>query len=104
MKIEVLYSPGCPNFLPAVERIRRVLSSESLNAEIRSVAVQTDAEATELMFPGSPTIRVNGEDVEPNEAISPGLKCRLYEGLTGFPSEEIVRLAVSRAKGRNEAS
>jgi hypothetical protein len=98
MKIEVLYSPGCPNYLPAVERIREVLSSESLQAEIRSVAVQTDGEARELMFPGSPTIRVNGEDVEPNEAISPGLKCRLYEGLTGVPSEEIVRLALSRAK------
>ncbi len=63
MRIEVLYTPGCPNYLPAVERIERVLASESLRAEIRSVAVSSDAEAMKLMFPGSPTIRVDGEDV-----------------------------------------
>jgi len=98
MRIEVLYTPGCPNYLPAVERIERVLASESLRAEIRSVAVSSDAEAIELMFPGSPTIRVDGEDVEPDQTITPGLKCRLYANLSGVPSEEMLRLALSRAK------
>ncbi len=98
MRIEVLYTPGCPNYLPAVERIERVLASESLPAEIRSVAVSSDAEAIELMFPGSPTIRVDGEDVEPDQTITPGLKCRLYANLSGVPSEEMLRLALSRAK------
>jgi hypothetical protein len=100
MKIEVLYSPGCPNYLPAVEQVERVLSSESLQAEIRSIAVRTDAEARELLFPGSPTIRVDGEDVEPDQSIAPGLKCRLYADLSGIPSEKMLRLAVSRAKKR----
>jgi len=98
MRIEVLYTPGCPNYLPAVERIERVLASESLRAEIRSVAVSSDAEAMKLMFPGSPTIRVDGEDVEPDQTITPGLKCRLYANLSGVPSEEMLRLALSRAK------
>ena len=98
MRIEVLYTPGCPNYLPAVERIEKVLVSESLRAEIRSVAVSSDAEAMELMFPGSPTIRVDGEDVEPDQTITPGLKCRLYANLSGVPSEEMLRLALSRAK------
>ncbi len=98
MRIEVLYTPGCPNYLPAVERIEKVLASESLRAEIRSVAVSNDAEAMELMFPGSPTIRVDGEDVEPDQTITPGLKCRLYANLSGVPSEEMLRLALSRAK------
>jgi len=100
MKIEVLYSPGCPNYRPTVERIQRVLASESLETEIRSVVVQTDAEARELMFPGSPTIRVDGEDVEPDQSITTGLKCRLYANLSGIPSETMLRLAVSRAKKR----
>ncbi len=104
MKIEVLYSPGCPNYRPTVERIQRVLASESLETEIRPVAVQTDAEARQLLFPGSPTIRVNGEDVEPDETITPGLKCRLYQGLTGVPSEESLRRAISGGKGRSEVS
>jgi hypothetical protein len=55
MSIEILYAPGCPNFQPAVEQVERILSSESLQAEIRSIAVRTYAEARELMFPGSPT-------------------------------------------------
>ncbi len=53
------------------------------------------------MFSGSPTIRVDGEDVEPDQSISPGLKCRLYANLSGVPSEEMLRLAFSRAKQKD---
>lgn len=101
MKIEVLYSPGCPNYLPVVEQIQRVLASESLRVQIGSVVVRTDAEARKLMFPGSPTIRVDGQDIDPDQTIVPGLKCRLYANLQGVPSEEMVRLAVSRAKEKD---
>src|SRR5258708_5157631 len=100
MKIEVLYFPGCPNYLPAVERIEKVLASESLRVEVRSIAVSSDAEARERMVPGSPTIRVDGEDVEPDQTVTPALKCRVYAGLSGVPSEEMLRLALSRAKGK----
>jgi hypothetical protein len=101
MRIEILYVHGCPNYLPAVEQVERVVSSESLQAEIRSIAIRTDAEARELMFPGSPTIRVNGEDVEPHQTSVPSLACRLYENRSGIPSEELLRIAISGAK-RNE--
>jgi len=97
MRIEILYVPGCPNYQPTVEQVERVLSSESLEAEIRSTAVRTDAEARELMFPGSPTIRVNGEDIEPRETSVPSLACRLYENRSGIPSEELLRIAISDA-------
>jgi hypothetical protein len=101
MRIEILYVPGCPNHQPAVEQVERVLCSESLQAEIRSIAVRTDAEANELMFLGSPTIRVNGEDVEPHQTSVPSLACRLYENRSGIPPEELLRIAISAAK-RNE--
>jgi hypothetical protein len=100
MRIEILYVPGCPNYPPAVEQVERVLSSESLQAEIRSIPVRTDADARELMFPGSPTIRVNGEDVEPSQTSVPSLACRLYENRRGIPSEELLRVAISDAKRR----
>ena len=100
MRIEILYVPGCPNYQPAVEQVERVLSSESLQAEIRSIAVRTDAEAREVMFPGSPTIRVNGEDVEPHRTNVPSLACRLYENRSGIPSQELLRVAISGAKRR----
>jgi hypothetical protein len=43
MRIEVLYVPGCPNYEPAVERIRKVLASESVQVGIRAVSVNTEA-------------------------------------------------------------
>ena len=98
MRIEVLYVPGCPNYEPAVERIRNVLASESVQVGIRAVSVSTEAEAKALFFPGSPTVRINGEDVEPHRTSTPGLTCRLYENRSGIPSEELLRAAISDAK------
>ena len=97
MKIEVLYVPGCPNYRPAVERIEKVLVSESLQADIERVAVNSDAEAKDLQFPGSPTVRVNGTDVEPNLTHASGRACRIYANSGGVPSEEKLRMALVRA-------
>lgn len=65
MKIEVLYVPGCPNYQPVVERLQAVLASESVPEEIHSIPVSTTAQAQALLLPGSPTVRINGQDVEP---------------------------------------
>lgn len=99
MKVELLFVPGCPNYEPAMERVKKVLAAEALNVEVRCVPVNTADDARALMFPGSPTIRVNGCDVEPDKMSAPGLTCRLYANRTGVPSEEVLRLAVTRAKG-----
>lgn len=98
MRIEVLYVPGCPNYEPAVERLQAVLESQSLQAEIRSVPISSVSQAKALRFPGSPTIRINGDDVEPAETNMPGLACRLYANRSGVPSEETLRIAISSAK------
>ena len=98
MKIEVLYVADCPNFQPALERIAKVLVSEALSADIEKVLVISDADAKALNFPGSPTIRENGTDVESENKNAPGLACRLYANSGGVPSEEMLRLALSRAK------
>jgi len=100
MKIEVLHVPGCPNYEPAVERIRKVLASESVQVGIRAVSVSTEAEAKALLFPGSPTVRINGEDVETTRTTVPSLSCRLYENLSGIPSEELLGSVISNAKQR----
>jgi hypothetical protein len=100
MKIEVLYVPGCPNYQPAIERIEKVLESESLRADIERIPVKSDAEAKALEFPGSPTIRINGNDVQPNGTNAPGLACRLYPDRSGVPSEHLLRMAMSEAKSR----
>lgn len=102
MKIEVLFVPGCPNYEPAVERMRKVLAAEALNTEVKGIPVSSEEDARALMFPGSPTIRVNGHDVEPNTMTAPGLTCRLYSNRKGVPSEEVLQTAVTRAKGAEQ--
>jgi hypothetical protein len=99
VKIELIYVPGCPNHQPAIKSLVRVLSSQSLQADISEVPVRTEAEARALRFPGSPTIRVNGADLEPESAGKAGLACRLYKNGTGVPSEETIRRAFSFSKG-----
>ena len=100
MKIEVLYVPGCPKFDPAGERLQAVLESQSLQAEIRSVPITSEAQSKTLLFPGSPTIRIDGEDVEQHGTVVPSLACRLYANRNGVPSEESLRIATSSAKRR----
>jgi hypothetical protein len=98
MTIEILYTPGCPNYQPTVELVKKVLASESVAGKISGVPVRTEGEAKFLLFPGSPTVRVNGEDVDPSPAMAPSLACRLYANGGGLPPEEMVRATITKAK------
>jgi hypothetical protein len=98
MKIEVLYVPGCPNRKPAVEAVMDVLDSESCEADVLQIPVQSESDARALHFPGSPTIRVNGGDIEPESISGFGLACRLYGNGLGVPSEAAIRTAVAAAR------
>jgi hypothetical protein len=99
MKIEVLYFEGCPNYLPAVDRLRTVLAREGLRAELIEIEVKDDSDANALQFFGSPTIRVNGLDIEAGsrQVGETGFVCRCYPG--GLPSEEMIRAAVREDRG-----
>jgi hypothetical protein len=98
MTIEVLYFEGCPNYRPAVERLRTVLRQEGLPVDISQIEVNDDSTARALKFIGSPTIRVNGLDIEVDSrsVTEAGLACRRYAG--GLPSEEIIRVALREAR------
>ena len=99
MTIEVLYVAGCPNYQPTMDRIKAVLSSESLPDRPHGVAVSTDEEAKSLKFPGSPTVRVNGRDIDPSATTQVGLACRIYGNASGVPAEHMLRAAILRAVG-----
>jgi hypothetical protein len=101
MKIELLYVANCPNHVVALERLRATLSAENLQTPVKEVLVSDAAMAQSLKFPGSPTIRINGQDVEPQgeQSTSFGLMCRLYSDGSGAPSEQRLRVALERARG-----
>ena len=100
MKVEVLYFDGCPTYERAEKTLREVLAEEGMDAEVNLVAINTDEEARRLRFPGSPTIRVNGEDLFPVEEREDWrLGCRVYatpEGLKGLPTTEMFRAALTK--------
>ena len=100
MKIEILYVPGCPNLRPAADAVTRLLAAASLAVEISSIPVHSEVQAQTLRFPGSPTIRVNGNDVEPESASTVGLACRLYRNRSGIPGDDAIRRALAQAKGK----
>jgi len=102
MKIEILYLEGCPNHRRAVERVKEALQEEGLTAEVVEVNVPDEAIARSLAFLGSPTIRVNGLDVEPSARASKefGMMCRTYteDGTReGLPSRQLIRTALREA-------
>jgi hypothetical protein len=98
MRIEVLYFRDCANYLPTMQRLKTVLRQEGVPAEISEIEVTSPSMAKALLFFGSPTIRINGLDIETDlrTASQWGLACRRYPG--GLPSEEMIRAALRRAR------
>jgi hypothetical protein len=99
MRIEVLYFDGCPTYRAAERTLREVLAQEDTEVEISLVAVNTVEEAQRLRFPGSPTIRVEGENLFPlPDRTGYALGCRMYataEGLKGSPTAMMLRAALA---------
>ncbi len=102
LQIEVLYFKGCPNHEPAVEQVRQALKAESIAIAVDEIEVKDAAMAHDIGFLGSPSVRVNGFDVEEaaRDAKSFGFGCRTYfEGnlRSGLPSVNLIRRALTHA-------
>jgi hypothetical protein len=79
MTIELFYWEGCPSTPEAKELLEDVLTSHGVSTPVAMREVRTEAEAEELSFPGSPTIRIDGRDIDPRGAHGrPALNCRIY--------------------------
>jgi hypothetical protein len=78
-RIELFYWDGCPSHPEALALLENVLEEKGVATGVRLHEVHSQAEAEELQFPGSPTIRFDGRDVDPDGAESPpSLTCRIY--------------------------
>jgi hypothetical protein len=79
VKVDFLFWRGCPSHPEARELLAEVLAARAIDAQVVEREVTTEEEARELAFPGSPTIRVDGRDVDPEGASArPSLTCRIY--------------------------
>jgi hypothetical protein len=96
--VELLYFDGCPSWEQALENLKRTLQLEQLPDEIEMIQVTDPADAQTKRFIGSPTIRIDGIDIEGPDAEAHGYAfgCRVYrnEGRTvGWPSIDQIRQA-----------
>lgn len=103
MKVEVLYFDGCPNHEALLPRLRELMRSAGVNTEVSLMPVEDIDAAERERFLGSPSVRIDGQDVEPGaeQRTDFGLKCRLFEtpdGLRGMPADEWVLAALAQAR------
>jgi hypothetical protein len=103
MRVELLWWDGCPSHPDAREDLERVLREEGLEEPVVMVEVDTDEQARRERFPGSPTIRLDGEDAVPADPCEPfSLTCRVYRlrdgRVSATPDPEDLRDAIRRAR------
>ncbi len=100
MKIELLYFEDCPCWTDTRKLVEEVLAEKGIDAEIELVNVESNEQAQRVRFIGSPSLRVDGKDIEPG-ALQVGfnLECRLYwiDGKpVGVPKREWIEAALSK--------
>jgi hypothetical protein len=98
--IELYFWEGCPSYPEAKQLLEEVLAERGIRVPIEMREVRTHEEAAELAFPGSPTIRIDGRDVDPVGAGAPPvLACRVYRFPDGrvspIPSRQQLEEALS---------
>jgi len=98
-RVEILYFEGCPNHEAARTLLAQVATELRLEPEVDVVEVPDADAAVERRFPGSPTVRVDGRDVEPgaDDRSDFAFSCRVYRtghGFSGVPDPDWVREAL----------
>lgn len=107
MRVELLYTEDDPHVMDTRQRLVEVLSEDAFETAIQMIAVRSLADAELLAFPGSPTIRIDGVDVDPDSASGIALGRRSYpdegEGAGPLPGRQLLRRALERARGWGHA-
>jgi hypothetical protein len=96
MRIAVLYFDGCPNHASTVERVKQIAADLGVQERIEEIEVTSLDQAQQLRFLGSPTVWVNGVDIDPSarQRTNYGLGCRVYSGVSGLPPDDLIVAAL----------
>jgi hypothetical protein len=104
MEIELLYFEGCPHWIETRKLLSETLEERGLPDDVTLVPVESNEDAQRHQFMGSPSVRINGVDVEPGIlAVGFNMECRLYwiDGrAAGVPARKWVEDALEAAAGR----
>ena len=103
MHVRFLFYEDCPSHELALERLREVLAEERISTDVEVVKVESEEQAQELRFVGSPTILLNGQDIaSPPPDSRYALTCRAYRledgRISPLPSPDTIRRAIDAAE------
>jgi hypothetical protein len=103
VNVELLYWNGCPSVEEARVLLDDVLAELRITDTVAETKVVTHDDAVALRFPGSPTIRIDGVDVDSAGAELPAsLSCRVYHFADGrvspVPSRRQLKEALRGAR------
>jgi hypothetical protein len=101
VKVQLLYFPDCPSHERAMELVWEAIQMEGVQAQIETVRIETEQEAERYRFVGSPTIRINGIEVDPQPHLPYRLTCRIFHQENGrlspVPSLTMLRETIRKA-------
>jgi hypothetical protein len=103
-EIELLWWRECPSWERALAMVREEMEAAGFDPQaLRVTEIESDDDAERSEFPGSPTIRIDGEDMQPPGPEEPrGLTCRVYRTRDGrvspLPDRDDVREALQKAR------
>ena len=109
VQIEILARGDCPNRGMAIVVVERVVDELGVPADIEVIDVSSPAQAAKRRLMGSPTVRVDGHDVDPgpnphDEFTTDDRVYRSDRGLIGWPEPRWIREAVLRALGETSSN
>ena len=102
MTIRVLTFEGCPNCEATRRLVQETVNELQIPAEIESMQVDGEDEAQRHGFLGSPTIQIDGQDIEVGRRGGKAtFACRLYRtlnGVSGVPPRSLLIAAIREAQ------
>ena len=72
LDVRILYTEGCANTPQTIQRVQDVARQLEISIDVRQVRVSTQAQADELRFLGSPTVQIDGQDIDPAARTASG--------------------------------
>jgi hypothetical protein len=98
-QIEIIRVDECPSWEHALKNLERVLTQLDIEAPVAVKLIQSQQEALDYEFSGSPMIRFDGRDLFPVSEGKPALHCRVFlvEGkFAGWPTEKMIEDAINQ--------
>jgi len=64
IRVQILYSEGCQHTHPTLSLVRSIAKDMKLDIDLEMIPIESESQAKVLDFIGSPTVRINGKDVD----------------------------------------